>query len=55
VLDGDIDLLRSFWMISPSERRNIARVSALWNYLRTAIDLNHAYLMGETAAPSWPP
>ena len=54
VLDGEIDLLRAFWMISPSERRNIARVSALWNYLRSAIDLNHAYLMGETATPSWP-
>ena len=54
VLDGEIDLLRAFWMISPSERRNIARVSALWNFLRAAIDVNHAYLMGETATPSWP-
>ena len=41
--------------MNPITLQNIARVSALWNYLRTAIDLNHAYLMGETATPSWPP
>jgi len=48
-------LLRAFWMVSPSERRNIARVSALWNYLREVIDLNHGYLMGEENTPRWLP
>ncbi|MFM2087686.1 MAG: hypothetical protein RLZZ237_2555, partial [Pseudomonadota bacterium] len=55
VLDDQIDLLRAFWMVSPSERRNIARVSALWNYLRAVIDLNHGYLMGEESTPRWLP
>lgn len=49
VLDNQIDLLRTFWLVSPSERRNIARVSALWNYLRDVIAQEHDYLMGDVS------
>ncbi|MDC8758277.1 LysR family transcriptional regulator [Janthinobacterium fluminis] len=55
VLDAEIDLVRSFWMVSPSERRHIARVSALWHYLREAIDLNRDYLLGDSDTMRWLP
>lgn len=46
VLDDEIDLVRSFWLVSPSELRHTARVSALWNHLLEVGRRNHAYLMG---------
>jgi DNA-binding transcriptional LysR family regulator len=46
VLDDEIDLVRSFWLVSPTELRHTARVAALWDYLLEVGRLNHAYLMG---------
>jgi DNA-binding transcriptional LysR family regulator len=48
VLEGEIDLVRSLWMIAPTERRPIARVAALWDALRASADDNHAFMMGDT-------
>lgn len=48
VLDDEIDLVRSFWLVSPTELRHTARVAALWNYLLDVGQRNHAYLMGTT-------
>ena len=47
VLAADIDLIRTFWIAAPSERRELARVRALWDYLREATQRNQAFLMGE--------
>lgn len=57
VLDAgnEVDLVRSFWLVSPSERRHVARVAALWNYLRAAIELNKEFLMGEASEMTWLP
>lgn len=49
VLPADIDILRTFWIAAPSERRELARVRALWDYLREAVQCNQAFLMGESA------
>lgn len=46
VLDDEIDLVRSFWLVSPTELRHTARVSALWNFLLEVGRCNNAYLMG---------
>jgi DNA-binding transcriptional LysR family regulator len=48
VLPADIDIIRTFWIAAPSERRELARVRALWDYLREATQRNQAFLMGET-------
>ena len=48
MLEGEIDLVRSLWMIAPTERRPIARVAALWDALRASADDNHAFMMGDT-------
>ena len=57
VLDTEnkINLVRTFWLVSPSERRHVARVTALWNYIREAIDLNKEFLMGESSEIIWLP
>ena len=48
VLPTDIDIIRTFWIAAPSERCELARVRALWDYLREATQRNQAFLMGET-------
>ena len=48
VLPTEIDLIRTFWIAAPGERRELARVRALWDYLREATERNHDFLMGET-------
>ena len=48
VLTAEIDLIRTFWIAAPSERRELARVRALWDYLREATERNQAFLMGES-------
>jgi hypothetical protein len=45
--------VRTFWLVSPTERRHVARVSALWNYLRAATELNRQFLMGESSVIDW--
>lgn len=53
VLPRTVEVVRSFWLIAPSERREIARVRALWDFLRERADQNRAYLMGETDGIVW--
>lgn len=38
---------RAFWLIAPSERKNVARVSELWDYLRHISSINQDYLLGD--------
>ncbi len=51
--ENEINLMRTFWLVSPTERRHVARVTALWNYLREAIELNKKFLMGESFEMVW--
>ncbi|PUA20795.1 LysR family transcriptional regulator [Glaciimonas sp. PCH181] len=55
VLDGQCNIQRSFWLISAAETRNVARVAALWRYLRDVIEPNRAFLMGESRDMVWLP
>lgn len=48
VLPTEIDLIRTFWIAAPGERRELARVRALWDYLREATERNHDFLMGQS-------
>jgi len=48
VLPEEASILRSFWLITPNEKREISRVMVLWDYLRHVADVNRHFLMGET-------
>lgn len=49
VLDDAVDLLRTFWIAAPGDRRELARVRALWDYLREVAERNQPLLMGESS------
>lgn len=53
VLPDTAGVIRSFWLIAPKERRETARVRALWDYLRQVAETNHAFLMGESGHIIW--
>ncbi|MCX5542139.1 LysR family transcriptional regulator [Paraburkholderia sp. CNPSo 3076] len=48
ILPKEVDIRRTFWLVAPPERREIARVKALWEYIREVAEANKAFLMGET-------
>lgn len=48
VLPTKIDITRTFWMVTPRERRELARVRALWDYLRKVASINEGFLMGKS-------
>ncbi len=47
VLEGEVDVVRSFWIAARSEQRELLRVRLLWQFLRQAIAINQGFLMGE--------
>lgn len=49
VLPGVASILRTFWLVTPQEHRGIARVRALWDYLREAAEINRDFLLGRVA------
>ncbi|HQQ71407.1 MAG TPA: LysR family transcriptional regulator [Alicycliphilus sp.] len=51
VLPDEVDLRRTFWLAAPADRRELARVRALWDYLRELVECNQAFLLGES--PTW--
>ncbi len=53
VLPQHIDITRSFWLVAPAERREVARIKAMWDYLRRVADANAGFLMGRTNAIRW--
>lgn len=55
VLDGQVDIERAFWLVAATETRNVARVAALWRYLREVIEPNRPFLMGESRAMIYQP
>ena len=54
VLEAELDVVRSFWMVAPTERRHIARVAALWDNLRVWTEANRGFMMGELREMVWP-
>ncbi len=48
VLPEKIDITRTFWLVAPPERREVARVKALWDYIRQVAEVNNDFLMGKT-------
>lgn len=53
VLPGTAEVVRSFWLIAPSERWEIARVRAVWDFLRETAEVNRDLLMGRTDNVVW--
>ncbi|MBS0468829.1 MAG: LysR family transcriptional regulator [Proteobacteria bacterium] len=51
VLSDALDLRRTFWIAAPADRRELARVRALWDYLRELVQCNQAFLLGDS--PTW--
>jgi len=47
VLPNKTSFNRAFWLIAPSERKSVARVSELWDYLRHVSSINQDYLLGD--------
>lgn len=57
ILPREIDITRTFWMVAPRERRELARVRALWDFLREVISDHADQLMRESGprmAPGQP-
>jgi len=46
VLSEEIEFTRTFWMLMPTELKDIARMKATWNYLREMAEESQALLLG---------
>lgn len=55
VLADKVDITRNFWLVAPAEKRELARIKALWDYLRRVADVNHRFLMGQSKTIAWIP
>lgn len=53
VLPSKVDITRTFWLIAPPERREVARVKALWDYICEVVESNRDFLMGKTTRITW--
>ncbi|MDH5857236.1 LysR family transcriptional regulator [Lampropedia aestuarii] len=51
VLPEQVGITRTYWLAAPSERRELARVRALWDYLRLVASINADFLMGRSPTP----
>ncbi|OOV86460.1 LysR family transcriptional regulator [Oceanospirillum linum] len=47
LLKEEINIYREFWIAARPEQRQLLRVRLLWQFLKQAIELNQAWLMGE--------
>ena len=47
VLAEEVAIDRQFWITARQEQRRLARVRLLWDFLREALEVNRAFLMGE--------
>ncbi len=53
ILPHEIDIKRTYWLAAASERRELARIRILWDYLKQVAHVNSAYLMGESSRMVW--
>ena len=49
VLPGQAGFTRTFWMSMPAETKHLARLQAVWGFLRETADAQRALLLGRTA------
>ncbi|WP_246792267.1 LysR family transcriptional regulator [Burkholderia perseverans] len=49
VLPDEVSLIRHFWLCCREDIRGLRRISALWNFLRRAAEINQAFLLGDHA------
>lgn len=57
VLEDQVLFKRSFWLVVPEERQNLARVKVLRQFLKDAVERNRGFLLGESrdmVTPDWP-
>jgi DNA-binding transcriptional LysR family regulator len=47
ILENDIDIVRSFWLIAHPERKKLARVNKVWGYLKEIAANNTEMLIGK--------
>ncbi|WP_417330700.1 LysR family transcriptional regulator [Halomonas cupida] len=47
LLEEEVDVVRAFWITARQEQRQLSRVRLVWDYLREALALNQAFLMGD--------
>lgn len=50
VLPGEVEFVRTFWMLMPVEIKDLSRMRAVWNFLRETAAAQQALLMGQAAA-----
>jgi DNA-binding transcriptional LysR family regulator len=53
VLPEKTSFNRTFWLVAPSERKSIARVTELWDYLRHISSINQDYLLEDGLEIVW--
>ncbi|WP_206956939.1 LysR family transcriptional regulator [Trinickia acidisoli] len=55
VRPDEVSVTRHFWLCCREDLRKLRRISALWEYLREAADINRDLLMGDSTAMFFPP
>jgi DNA-binding transcriptional LysR family regulator len=53
VLPEEIVVTRAFFLSCREDLRRLRRITAVWDYLRAAAELNHAFLMGDAPEIGW--
>lgn len=49
VLAGEIEFVRTFWMLMPTELKDIARMRTTWDFLREKAEASQTVLMGRAS------
>lgn len=53
VLEQELRIDRTFWLVVPGERSKTARIRAVWEYLRETASLNRGFLVGDDPTMRW--
>jgi DNA-binding transcriptional LysR family regulator len=53
VLPEEIVVTRAFFLSCREDLRRLRRITAVWDYMRAAAELNHAFLMGDAPEIGW--
>lgn len=53
ILPEIVNITRHFWLVAPAERRELARIKALWTYLQQVTEINSDFLMGRSSEIRW--
>lgn len=48
ILETQVLFKRSFWLVVPEERQNLARIKVLRQFLKDTVDNNRAFLLGDS-------